>query len=332
MSGSPVPSVRHKRRTPFVIVESATVRDTTLKYTDLGLLTFLLDQDEDWQVRSEQLSRGEGREGREAIRKSLHRLAARGYYRLERRRLRTGEVVMGTAVSDHRVEQWAADYVTFGQKLAIPMVQQEDGSFRVKYPDGTLGSDGFDTAAAQDADAEPPAERPPVQTEPEQTALTPPPAQPTTSTATPKRTAAPTKAAQKKAVEAAEKAAQDKALDEAAHKVATWWWDLAETHLGKYAGQRGAFVAVRQMIRRSLAVGYTQQQCAKALQHARKHWPSAQQWQEALGVASNHIAPKQPHGRIPYSDATTWGDQGAGQEPTAATPPDDDDATFGIVT
>ncbi|CAL9326808.1 hypothetical protein [Streptomyces sp. SudanB91_2054] len=320
--------VRIKRRTPFVIIESATVRDTRLKYADLGLLTYLLDQSDDWAVRSEQLCQGEGREGRDAIRKSLHRLASFGYYRLERRRLRDGKTAMGTAISDHPVEQWADDYVTFGKKLDIPVVQQEDGSFRVKYPDGTLGTDGFDTDD-EDQEQEQAAEE-----EPETPAAPAPEPAPAEERPAPaKKTPAPRKTDEEKAAAAAEKAAQEKELDEAAHKVATWWWEHAATHLGKYAGQKGGFIAVRKMVRRALVAGYTQQECAKALQHARKHFPSAQQWQDALGVVTNHIAPERAHGRIPYSDAATWSTPSDDSSvPTTPTADDDaDDATFGVI-
>ncbi|MFF0698425.1 hypothetical protein ACFYU4_38045 [Streptomyces tendae] len=327
--------VRIKRRTPFVIIESATVRDTRLKYADLGLLTYLLDQSEDWAVRSEQLCQGEGREGRDAIRKSLHRLASFGYYRLERRRLRDGKTAMGTAISDHPVEQWADDYVTFGKKLDIPVVQQEDGTFRVKYPDGTLGTDGFDTdeadddAPAGDADQEQAAEE-----EPETPAApAPEPATAEQRPAPAKKTTAPEKTDDEKAAAAAEKAEQAKELDDAANKVATWWWAHAEMHLGKYVGQKGGFIAVRKMVRRALVAGYSQQECAKALQHARRHFPAAQQWQDALGVVTNHIAPQQRTGRIPYSDAATWSTPS--DDPSAPTTPtaddDADDATFGVI-
>lgn len=317
--------VRVKRRTPFVIIESATARDTRLSYRELGLLTYLLDQSEDWQVRSEQLSQGEGREGRDAVRKSLHRLAACGYYRLERRRFRNGKTAMGTAISDHPVEQWADDYVTFGKKLDIPVVEQEDGTFRVKYADGTLGSDGFDATVE---DVEPPAEDEPEeelaadeQVRSDAAPKNTPTSQPAKGTSTKKT------AAQEQAAAAEEKAAQEKGLDEAARKVATWWWGHAETHLGKYVGQRGGFMAVVKMVRRALDAGYSQQECAKALQHARKHFPAAQQWQDALGVVTNHIQPQQRSGRIPYSDEATWG--ATNEAPTSTD--DTDDATFGVV-
>ncbi|MBK3644477.1 hypothetical protein [Streptomyces sp. MBT33] len=332
--------VRVKRRTPFVIIESATVRDTRLSYRELGLLTYLLDQSEDWQVRSEQLSQGEGREGRDAVRKSLHRLAVCGYYRLERRRFRNGKTAMGTAISDHPVTQWAADYETFGKKLDIPVVEQEDGTFRVKYADGTLGSDGFDA----DADGA----EPPVDHEPEESAAEEEPRRPAPAVAaavppakpSPKKdTETPTKTAEEKEAEAAQKAAEKALLDADAEEVAKWWWAEAETRFGKYVGDKRAYIAMRKQVRNALEKDYTKNQCGRALIRAGKHWPSAQQWQDALGVVTNHIQPRQANGRVPYSDGSTWGLQNDGPASVPgdtgappSTPIDDaDDATFGVL-
>lgn len=325
-------SPRIKRRTPFVIVESSTVRDARLKYADLGLLTYLLDQSEEWQVRSEQLSKGEGREGRDAVRKMLHRLASCGYYRLERRRFRTGKTAMGTAVSDHPVDQWAADYVTFGEQLDIPVVEQEDGTFRVKYPDGTLGTDGFDTPDASTA--------PSAGDEPEEPADAVEPATPAkvpTATAAkrvpPARKAAPPKkSAQKKAEEAAQKAAEKALLDADAEEVAAWWWAEAEQRFGPYVGDKKGFLAMRMQVRNALAKNYTKNQCGKALIRAERHWPSAQQWQNALGIVTNHIQPGTRDGRVPYSDSATWGATNeALSTATVGADLDADDATFGVV-
>ncbi|RZU28188.1 hypothetical protein EV284_6354 [Streptomyces sp. BK022] len=347
MSTSTAGGPRHKQKTPYVHIVSDTVRDTRLRYCDLGLLTYLWDQSQEWAVRSEQLSKGEGREGRDAIRKSLHRLAKYGYYRLERRRLLDGKTVMGTAVSDHPVEQWAADYETFGQKLDVPVVQQPDGTFRVKYPDGTLGSDGFtdpdDAPAAPDGPA---ADAPGVEDEPVPVPVPTPTKTPPAKTPAARKPRAPRKTPAQKAAEAEAKAAaaeqkqvEDALLDAEADEVTKWWWEHAEKHLGKYAGQKNAFVAVRKMVHRALDAGYTRQNCAKALIHARQHFPSAQQWQNALGVATNHIQPTRPQGRVAYSDSATWG--GQDQDPTTGTGTgtaivkvpnnDSDDATFGVV-
>ncbi|MFI6142345.1 hypothetical protein ACIBCC_29660 [Streptomyces griseus] len=358
--------VRVNRR-PYVHVDSATVRDTRISYKALGLLTYILDQSENWQVRSEQLSRGEGREGRDAVRKAQHELAAAGYFRLERRRFLNGQCAMGTAVSEHRVQQWADDYEEFERSLTIPVVEQEDGSFLVKYKDGRLGSDGFaPDVDAPPADEEEDAPAPPDETEApaaeEKTATElkaeraaaarkaaaekkAAPAKPNTDApADPEQPAEKPEAAERpaappsgkaaaKAAAAEEKAAAEKALTDAAETVARWWWGDAEEHLGVYVGAKGGYVAVRKMIHSALAKGYTQRDCADALRHARKHWPSAQQWQDALGYATKGVMPRAPHGRVPYSDSATWGTgQNVPGEQGSSTPENtSDDATFGII-
>ncbi|OEJ21007.1 hypothetical protein [Streptomyces subrutilus] len=322
-------ALRANRRNFYVHVESATVRDRRLSYRALGLLTYILDQSEEWKVRSEQLCKGEGREGREAVRKTLHELAAHGYYRLERRQFRHTGIAMGAAVSEFPVEQWAADYKTFGESLTIPVVEQPDGSFLVRYPDGSLGSDGFEPDLGGDPEAKPDAQAE-EEPEPEMEETAPQAkAAPTAKRAAQKPTAAAVKRAETNTAKAAEK----KALDDDAEEVAAWWWKLAEEHFGKYVGQKGGYVAMRRQVRNALAKNYTKQECAKALQHARKHWPSAQQWQEALGVVTNHIAPRTGSRPTPYSDAATWGNTMNTTVPgSETTPPDDtDDAVFGVL-
>ncbi|MCX4976421.1 hypothetical protein [Streptomyces sp. NBC_00620] len=322
--------VRVNRRAHYVHVESATVRDARITFRALGLLTYLLDQSEDWKVRSEQLSKGEGREGRDAVRKALHELAAHGYYRLERRQFRNGQRAMGTAISEFPVEQWAADYQTFDKKLDIPVVEQGDSTYLVAYPDGTFGADGFELAprdgASEKSEAPEEGERIDEKEAPAKVRAA--------RTATPGRVtvqaaaAAEQKTAERRAT-AADKAAEKTALDEAAAQVATWWWDHAKQHLGAYVGAKGGFVAMRGQVRSALVAGYSQKECARALQHARRHWPSAQQWQDALGVATNHIQPHQRNGRVAYSDSATWGSQEIPGEAPAATA--SDDAAFGVL-
>lgn len=344
MSRLSSPSGVRVNRPYFVPVDSQTARDASISYRALGLLTYLLDQKEGWQVRSDQLSKGEGREGREAIRTALRQLALHGYYRLERRRFRSGKCAMGTAVSVLPIEQWIKDYEVFGtgKNPAVPVVEQEDGSFLVEYPDGTFGSDGFTPAPVD--------EEPPADTEPEEapeprpeTAAAPPtpeeaPAPPKPRTRRPRRTPQQKKADDDaKAVEAARKAEEKKAFDTAAEEVAKWWWADAEKHLGPYVGRTNGYVAMRNQVRSALAKGYTRRNCADALREAGKHLPSAQQWQTALGKATGHIAPRTSNGRVAYSDSATWGVQGdrastlPGESGTQTYADDTDDATFGVL-
>lgn len=329
-------------RPHFVIVGSPTVRNPRLSYRALGLLTYLLDQKEGWVVRSEQLCQGEGREGRAAVRTALRELAAEGHYRLERRHLLNGKMVMGTAISEASKAQWVKDRELFGSTNdpAVPVVQQQDGTFLVQYPDGTFGPDGFELASDDEAPlADPEPERDEAQAaEPEDEEVpSAEPPKPSAGTRRPRRTSAQKAAddAEKEAV-AAKKAKKKAALDAAAEKVAKWWWEDAEKYLGTYVGRNNGYVAMRNMVKKALEAGYTQRQCADALRTARKHLPSAQQWQTALGVATNHIIPSQPNGRVPYSDKAAWGDHSEAPPSTpegtpSASADDSDDATFGVI-
>ncbi|MFC7721196.1 hypothetical protein [Nonomuraea recticatena] len=131
-----------KRVRPYTKLYSSTIRDDRLSFRALGVLTLILDLPEDWVVRAEALAAGAGREGRDAVAKALRELAAAGYYRVERRRERSGRFSMGNAISDEPVASWAAEYVEFGGK-PIPLVQQPDGSYMVLHADDSLTPDGF---------------------------------------------------------------------------------------------------------------------------------------------------------------------------------------------
>ncbi|MEU3455566.1 hypothetical protein ABZ671_18490 [Micromonospora sp. NPDC006766] len=149
---NPRGGLRKRRRDPFVQVPSSTVDDFTVPFRSLGVLTWLLNKPDGWDVNSIQIANeGKGktlrgrkaaREGREAVRTALRELALAGYYRLEKRRMLDRTFVMGTAVSETPVASWAAQAEFFGGKY-VPLVEQPDGSFKVKYPDGTLLDDDF---------------------------------------------------------------------------------------------------------------------------------------------------------------------------------------------
>ncbi|MFE3139608.1 hypothetical protein [Streptomyces scopuliridis] len=320
-------AVRTNRRTYFVQVESKTARDTRLSFRALGVLTYCLDQSDSWNVRSEQLARGEGREGRDAVRKALHELAAHGYYRLERRRFLDGTTGMGAAVSEYCVEQWAKDYVTFGKKLDIPVVEQEDGSFRVRHADGSLGPDGFTPSPDAPEPDDAPADEPAPQPEPEKQPRATPPAAARSAAQKKDRQGAKDKQAEP---EGEQKAPKKKTP---AQEVATWYYEHATQHLGPYAGKQksGWFFALVKLSQQALDAEYTQKQVAKAFQRTGVHFPTAHQFQRALSDERiSKPMPAQYGGRpAPYSDATTWGTDSIG----GPTIPDnlDDAAAFGIV-
>ncbi|MFZ3557232.1 hypothetical protein [Streptomyces sp. BH055] len=325
-------NVRHNNRPLYVPVQSSTVRDTRLSYRALGLLTYCLDQADSWNVRSEQLSRGEGREGRDAVRKALHELAANGYYRLERRRFLDGTTAMGAAVSHTPVKQWAQDYVTFGGKLDVPVIEQEDGTFRVKYPDNTLGPDGF-----ADAEAETPEESAPEPDDAPQPKAAPkkrrtPPAAARKKEA-PAETSEPEPEPEPEPEQAPEPEGEAPKKKTPAQEVATWYYDHAKEHLGPYAGPKksGWYFGLLKLSNQAIDAGYTQKQVAKAFQRTGVHFPTAHQFQRALSdERNNKPMPSQYGGRpAPYSDAATWGTPGPGAS-DASTPDTPDDAVFGI--
>lgn len=150
-----------KRRTRFFVqVDRGTVRDGRLTFRDLGVLTYILDKPDGWEVRAEEITAsGENREGREAIRTSLRNLSRYGYRRLERRRLLDGTFAMGSAFSEEPVQSWADQARFFGDK-AVPLVQQDDGTFLVRYPDGALLPDDFPPPERIDDDTTTGAQKP----------------------------------------------------------------------------------------------------------------------------------------------------------------------------
>jgi hypothetical protein len=144
-----------KRVDPYLKIPSSTIRDSTISFRARGILAYLLDMPDEWDVRSEVVA-ANGKEGRGAVRTALHELGERGYYRIERRQMRTGKFAMGTAISERPVPEWADQYAEYDGK-PVPVIEQADGSFRVKRKDGTLVPDGFEghVSAGHTEDQEP---------------------------------------------------------------------------------------------------------------------------------------------------------------------------------
>lgn len=128
--------VKHYGKLP-----SATIRDPRLSDAALGLLLRIVDLPENWIVRADTLAAGRP-QGRDATARALRNLAACGYYRVERRKMRTGRFQMGTAISEDSLPTWEAEYAEFEGK-PIPLIEQTDGTFRVRRKDGTTTDDGF---------------------------------------------------------------------------------------------------------------------------------------------------------------------------------------------
>ena len=146
MSDATTGGLRKLRAGFFVPIPRDTMRDKRLSFKARGLLGYLLDMPEGWDVRSEYLAT-QGKEGRDAVQTGLKELRKYGYYRLERRRLLDGRIVMGTAVSESPVQQWIDESAEFDDK-AVLCIQQPNGSFKVKHRDGSLTNDGFEAMPA----------------------------------------------------------------------------------------------------------------------------------------------------------------------------------------
>lgn len=136
-----------KRTRPFTQVPNDVVDDFTISYRELGLLVRILRMPEGFVIRSEQLANeGKGktlrgrdgdREGREAVRTSLRKLALAGYYRLVRIRFPDGTFAMATDISEDPIETWASQAAVFGGKPVL-IYRDKNGLDQVKYPDGTM--------------------------------------------------------------------------------------------------------------------------------------------------------------------------------------------------
>lgn len=93
----------------FVVIPRPTIRDDRLSFRARGLLTFILDLPDGWEIRATWLAT-QGREGEEAVYTTLRELREFGYYRVERRKGAGGRWVNGTAIRKRPSEQWAAEY------------------------------------------------------------------------------------------------------------------------------------------------------------------------------------------------------------------------------
>ena len=146
-----------KRAHRYLNVPSATVTDGRLSFKARGILAYLLDKPAGWEVRSVSIA-ADSPDGKAAVQAGLRELALAGYYRIERRRLLDGRLVTGTAVSEEPVASWASEHAEY--QGPVPVVQQPDGSFKVRRKDGSLTGDGFgagpqpETRAAQAADGD----------------------------------------------------------------------------------------------------------------------------------------------------------------------------------
>lgn len=152
---------KQRRAHAFVAVPSTTIRDRRLSFRARGVLAWLLDQPDGWDVRAAVIA-GQGTEGRDAIETALRELRAAGYYRLERRQLPGGTFAMGTAVAEDAQPAWAASHAAHGGR-AVPVVVDQLGNVVELEPSAPVTDS---QGPADQAPVDPaPAPRSPTQTE-----------------------------------------------------------------------------------------------------------------------------------------------------------------------
>lgn len=92
--------IRAPREERFTVLNRTIISDDRLSYRALGLLVYLLDKPDNWRVESTELARGEGREGRDAVRSALTELADVGYLVRRRRQNDKAQWVTETFLYD----------------------------------------------------------------------------------------------------------------------------------------------------------------------------------------------------------------------------------------
>lgn len=263
-----------KRVAPYVKVPSSTIRDGRASYRARGVLAYLLDMPDGWDVRSEAIAgaaNGEKGEGREAVRTALHELGRLGYYRIERRQLSNGTFAMGTAVSELPVPEWADQYEEYSGK-PVTVVEQEDGTWKVRHKDGSLTGDGFSGAGSPGA-GQPDAGAPEVG-EPEDGS---PVAISSTDTqdsdveqegTTEKTDDSLRSSSALFDVPAADDTEATEPEVDLATKIAQGWWDYYQARYGQIMrnGRANPFLALRNnLIQAAIEAGYTETEIKKAL-------------------------------------------------------------------
>jgi hypothetical protein len=93
-----VSTIRVARRNRFTTIDRRTVRDDRLSFKALGVLVWLLDHPDDWQIDTAQIGRLGRKEGRDAVRSAMRELEDHGYVHRRKYRNERGQWVHETVV------------------------------------------------------------------------------------------------------------------------------------------------------------------------------------------------------------------------------------------
>jgi hypothetical protein len=143
-----------KRKRRYTNVPSATIDDPGLSFKALGVLVNLLNKPPGWKVRSVAIADSRPWERRDSIQGALKQMGAAGYYRIERRHLLNGQILVAASVSEEPVASWAAEHAEYDGP--VPVIEQPGGTFLVRHKDGSLSSDGFDGFEDEPPPSDPP--------------------------------------------------------------------------------------------------------------------------------------------------------------------------------
>lgn len=118
--------IRHGSRRRWTTVDREAINDASLSFRARGVLVWLLDKPDNWEVRSSAIA-DVGKEGRDAIRTALTELEDRGYLVREKRQTQGGHWITETWVyeqpSEMRIDRSLENRESEGQALTTSLLK-----------------------------------------------------------------------------------------------------------------------------------------------------------------------------------------------------------------
>jgi hypothetical protein len=152
--------IRHAERRKWATVDRRVVNDATLSFRARGVIVWLLDKPDGWEVRSTAIAAA-GTEGRDAVRTALRELEIAGYITRARLQLDDGRWVTETTIyecpCDNPIAQSEADSLPKTDSQASvdqPSGDRSSGTQAVSPSELKLMTDASDDSS-EDAAAEP---------------------------------------------------------------------------------------------------------------------------------------------------------------------------------